>query len=152
MAGLRWQGHVTVACIVEQEGRFLFVEELDSGGGLVLNQPAGHWDEGETLLQAAVRETLEESAWEVELTALVGLYDYKPAHLDYGFLRLAFAARPLRHHPQRQLDSGIERAVWLSREELVACADRHRSPMVLRGVDDYLAGRRLPLDLITLLR
>lgn len=149
---IRWQGHVTVACIVEREGRFLLVEERDGGGGLVLNQPAGHWDEGETLLQAAARETLEESAWEVELTALVGLYDYKPAHLDHGFLRVAFAARPLRHHPQRKLDSGIERAIWLSREELAACPRHHRSPMVLRGVDDYLAGRRLPLDLIAHLR
>jgi 8-oxo-dGTP pyrophosphatase MutT (NUDIX family) len=148
----RWQGRVTVACVIERDGRFLFVEERDGGGALVLNQPAGHWDEGETLLEAAVRETLEESAWDVELTALIGLYDYKPAHLGHGFLRIAFAARPLRHHPQRKLDKGIERAVWLSREELVACAQRHRSPMVLRGVDDWLAGRRLPLDLIAHLR
>lgn len=148
----RWQGHVTVACIVERDGRFLLVEERSDSGALVLNQPAGHWDEGETLFQAAVRETLEESAWEVELTALVGLYHYEPAHLDHGFLRLAFAARPLRHHPGRALDAGIEGAVWLSREELAACPGRHRSPMVLRGIDDYLAGRRLPLELIALLR
>jgi 8-oxo-dGTP pyrophosphatase MutT (NUDIX family) len=152
MAAVRWRGRVTVACVVEQEGRFLLVEERDSGGGLVLNQPAGHWDEGETLLEAAVRETLEESAWDVELTALVGLYDYQPAHLDHGFLRIAFAARPLRHHPGRALDKGIARALWLSRGELAACPERHRSPMVLRGVDDYLAGRRLPLELIAHLR
>jgi 8-oxo-dGTP pyrophosphatase MutT (NUDIX family) len=148
----RWQGRVTVACVIERDGRFLFVEERDGGGKPVLNQPAGHWDEGETLLEAAVRETLEESAWDVEPTALVGLYDYRPAHLDHGFLRIAFAARPLRHHPERTLDQGIERALWLSREELAGCRERHRSPMVLRSVDDYLTGRRLPLDLIAHLR
>ncbi|HZR37016.1 MAG TPA: NUDIX hydrolase [Nevskia sp.] len=149
---MNWKGHVTVACVVEREGRFLLVEERAADGSLVLNQPAGHWDENETLLQAAMRETLEESAWEVEPTAVVGLYDYQPAHLEHGFLRVAFAARPLRHHAQRALDPDIERTVWLGRDELAACADRHRSPMVLRGVDDYLAGRRLPLDLIAVLR
>jgi 8-oxo-dGTP pyrophosphatase MutT (NUDIX family) len=148
---MSWNSHITVACVVEQDGRFLLVEE-QAGGGLVLNQPAGHWEEGETLFEAAVRETLEETAWEVELTALLGIYAYKPDHLDHGFLRLAFAARPLRHDPRRALDEGIERAVWLSRGELVAEAGRHRSPMVLQGIDDYLAGRRHPLDLIAHLR
>ncbi len=149
---MNWKGHVTVACVIERDGRFLLVEERAEHGGLVLNQPAGHWDEGETLVAAALRETLEESGWEVELTALIGLYDYKPAHLDHGFLRFAFAARPLRHHPQRRLDHGIERAIWFGREELAACPERHRSPMVLRGVDDYLAGKRYPLELIHHLR
>ena len=144
---MSWDSHITVACVIEREGRFLLVEER-AGEGLVLNQPAGHWDEGETLYAAALRETLEESAWEVELTALLGLYAYKPAQLDHGFLRVAFAAKALRHHPQQPLDSGIERALWMSRDELAACAERHRSPMVLRGVDDYLAGKRYPLDLV----
>ena len=145
---MSWNSHITVACIVEREGRFLLVEERASEGGLVLNQPAGHWEEGETLHAAALRETLEESAWEVELTALLGLYAYKPAHLDHGFLRVAFAAKALRHHSQRPLDSGIERALWMSRDELAGCTERHRSPMVLGGVDDYCAGKRYPLDLI----
>jgi len=144
---MSWDSHITVACLIEREGRFLLVEER-AGEDLVLNQPAGHWDEGETLYAAALRETLEESAWEVELTALLGLYAYKPAHLDHGFLRVAFAAKALWHHPQQPLDSGIERALWMSRDELAACAERHRSPMVLRGVDDYLAGKRYPLDLV----
>lgn len=148
---MSWNSHITVACVVEREGRFLLVEERVAGG-LVLNQPAGHWDEGETLFQAAVRETLEESAWEVELIALLGLYAYKPEHLDYGFLRVAFAARTLQHHPRRALDEDIERTVWLSRDELAAETARHRSPMVLRGVDDYLAGRRYPLELVAHLR
>jgi len=144
---MSWDSHITVACVIEREGQFLLVEER-ADEGLVLNQPAGHWDEGETLYAAALRETLEESAWEVELTALLGLYAYKPAQLDHGFLRVAFAAKALRHHPQQPLDSGIERALWMSRDELAACAERHRSPMVLRGVDDYLAGKRYPLDLV----
>ncbi|MFI4981278.1 MAG: NUDIX hydrolase [Nevskiales bacterium] len=147
-----WNAHITVACVVEHEGRFLLVEERADDGLLVLNQPAGHWEEGETLQAAAIRETLEESAWDVDLTALIGLYAYKPEHLDHGFLRVAFAARTLQHHPQRPLDEGIERAVWMSREELAVCSDRHRSPMVLLGVDDYLAGRRYPLDLVHHLR
>jgi ADP-ribose pyrophosphatase YjhB (NUDIX family) len=148
---MSWNSHITVACVVEREGRFLLVEER-AGDSLVLNQPAGHWEEGETLLEAAVRETLEESAWEVEPTALLGLYDFKPQQLEHGFLRVAFAARALRQQPQRALDRDIERVLWLSREELAACAERHRSPMVLRCVDDYLNGRRLPLDAIAHLR
>ena len=148
---MSWNSHITVACVIEHEGRFLLVEER-AGDSLVLNQPAGHWEEGETLQAAALRETLEESAWEVELGGLLGLYAYKPEHLDHGFLRVAFAARPLRQQPQRPLDRGIERAVWLSYEELTACRERHRSPMVLRGVDDYRSGRRYPLELISHLR
>ena len=151
MSGVSNPAHITVAVVVERDGRFLFVEEHTDGDPaqpLVLNQPAGHWDDGETLFAGAVRETLEETAWDVELSALVGIYEYRPAELGYGFLRFAFAAQPLQHHPQRALDHGIARAVWLSREELVAATPRHRSPMVLRCVDDYLAGRRLPLELI----
>ncbi|HZU75431.1 MAG TPA: NUDIX hydrolase [Dehalococcoidia bacterium] len=141
--------HVTVATVVERDGRYLVVEErVDAFGPTVINQPAGHWDEGETLFAAAVRETLEETAWDVELEALLGVYEYQPPALDYGFLRFAFAARALRHRPQHALDRGIERALWLTREELDACRARHRSPMVLRCVDDHRAGRRLPLDAI----
>lgn len=138
--------HITVATLVERDGRFLCVEER-VGGQLVLNQPAGHWDEGETLFQGAIRETLEETAWQVELTGLIGVYEYRPPELDYGFLRFAFSARPLRHWPERALDAGIERAVWLTREEVLA-HPHHRSPMVLRGINDARSGRCLPLDLI----
>jgi 8-oxo-dGTP pyrophosphatase MutT (NUDIX family) len=144
--------HVTVAAIVagdgSNEGRFLFVEE-HIGGRTVLNQPAGHWEAGETLLEAAVRETLEETGWDVEPTALLGVYEYEPPELGYGFLRFAYLARPLRHHAQRPLDPGIDRAVWLTPAELRAEAARHRSPMVQRCVDDALAGRRHPLALIS---
>jgi 8-oxo-dGTP pyrophosphatase MutT (NUDIX family) len=138
--------HVTVATIVVRDGRFLFVEE-SIGARTVLNQPAGHWEAGETLIEAAVRETLEETAWDVEPTALLGTYTYEPDDLAYGFLRFAFLAEPRRHHAQRALDSGIVRALWLTPEELRQEAPRHRSPMVQRCVDDALAGRRYPLTL-----
>ncbi|MBI2383440.1 MAG: NUDIX hydrolase [Gammaproteobacteria bacterium] len=139
--------HVTVAVVVEQDGRFLLVEER-VGGQLVLNQPAGHWEDGESFAQGAVREALEETGWHVQPTHLLGVYEYRPDDLTYCFLRLAFVARPLRHDAQRPLDKGIERAVWMSRADIAACPARHRSPMVLRCVDDYLAGRRYPLDML----
>ena len=138
--------HVTVATVVERDGRFLFVEET-IGARTVLNQPAGHWEAGETLAEAAVRETLEETAWEVEPTALLGTYNFEPPDLGYGFLRFAFLAVPKRHHPDRALDPGIVQAVWLSPAELRRQAGRHRSPMVQRCIDDALAGHRYPLTL-----
>ncbi|HUR41617.1 MAG TPA: NUDIX hydrolase [Verrucomicrobiae bacterium] len=139
--------HVTVATVVANDGRFLFVEEI-VGSRTVLNQPAGHWEDGESLVEAAVRETLEETGWDVEPTALVGTYQHQPADLPYGFLRFAFYAEPRRHHPERALDTGIERAVWLTPGELHLEAARHRSPMVWRCVEDALAGRRYPLSLV----
>ena len=139
--------HVTVACVVERDGKFLFVEERINGG-LVLNQPSGHWEPGETLVEGAIREALEETAWEVQPTALLGVYEYKPPELDYGFLRFAFVADALHHHANRALDTGIARAVWLTPAELAEQSARHRSPMVLRGIEDYLAGRRFPLNLL----
>ena len=144
---MSWTPHVVVACVVEHQGRFLIVEE-HINGEVKLNQPAGHWEQGETLIEGARRETLEETRWEVEPTHLLGLYHYDPADLDYGFLRIAFVANALRERPELALDTGIERAVWMTRDEIAATAARHRSPMVLRCVDDHLAGRRSPLDLI----
>lgn len=142
-----WSPHITVACVVERQGRYLFVEETINGG-LVLNQPSGHWEEGETLIAGAAREVLEETGWDVRPVALLGVYDYKPPDLDYGFLRFAFIAEPLRRHPERRLDDGIARALWLTPEELHAQHQRHRSPMVMRAVEDARAGRRFPLDLL----
>src|SRR5689334_12682275 len=109
--------HVTVAAIVARGGKFLFVEE-SVGGRTVLNQPAGHWEAGESLLEAVRRETLEETGWEVEPTALLGVYEYEPPDLGYGFLRFAYLAEPKRHHAQRPLDAGIVGAVWLTPDEL----------------------------------
>ncbi len=142
-----WTPHATVACVIENNGRFLFVEEY-SNGRLVLNQPAGHLEARETFTEGAEREVLEETAWEVEITALLGLYVYTPPHRDTTYHRTCFAARPVRHHQHRQLDPDIVRTLWLSYEELKAEAHRLRSPMVMRSVEDYLAGRRFPLDYI----
>ena len=139
--------HVTVATVVARDGRYLFVEET-VGTRTVLNQPAGHWEAGETLAEAAIRETLEEAAWDVEPTALLGTYSYEPPDLGYGFLRFAFLAAPKRHHPDRALDPGIVRAVWLTPAELRREAGRHRSPMVMRCVEDALAGQQFPLSVL----
>lgn len=144
---MSWSPHVVLACVVEREGKFLLVEERVNGA-LVLNQPAGHWEEGETLIEGAIRETLEEAAWDVNPTAVLGIYEYQPAELDYTFLRIAFVADALKFHEGRALDAGIERAVWMTRDEIVEQSHRHRSPMLLRCVDDYLAGLRYPLSLI----
>ena len=142
--------HVTVATVVARDGRYLFVEET-VGTRTVLNQPAGHWEAGETLAQAAIRETLEETAWEVEPTALLGTYSYEPPDLAHGFLRFAFLATATRHHADRALDPGIVQAVWLTPAELRREADRHRSPMVQRCIDDALAGRSYPLAAVATL-
>ena len=139
--------HITVACVVQRDGKFLLVEET-VGGGVVLNQPSGHWEDGETLIEGAIREALEETGWDVRPTALLGVYEYEPPGLGYGFLRFAFLADAVRHHAERPLDEGIARAVWLSVDELRAAAARHRSPMVQRAVDDALAGRSIPLSAI----
>ena len=136
--------HVTVAAIVARDGKFLLVEEQVSGAS-VLNQPAGHWEAGETLVEAMVREALEETAWDVEPLSMLGVYEYQPQDLPYTFLRFAYNARAVRHHPQRPLDPGIVRALWLTPEELAREAKRHRSPMVMRCVEDALAGRAYPM-------
>jgi 8-oxo-dGTP pyrophosphatase MutT (NUDIX family) len=144
---MSWVPHVVLASVVEREGRFLLVEEY-AGDALVLNQPAGHWEEGETLIEGARREALEETGWEIEPTAVLGIYHYQPPQLDYSFLRIAFVAEALRHHPERPLDAGIERPLWLTRDEIVRERARHRSPMLLRCIDDYLAGQRFPLSMV----
>ena len=141
-----WRPDVTVAAVVERDGRFLFVEERVRGN-LVLNQPAGHLESGESLIEAVCRETLEESAWEIEALALVGIYQWTSPLDGVGFMRFAFAARALRAH-ERELDTGIERAVWLSAAELAAHPVPSRSPLVGRCVDDYLAGHRHSFDLL----
>ena len=141
----RFAPRVTVATVIEKDGRFLFVEERINGK-LVLNQPAGHLDADETIVHAAARETLEETGWTVQISALVAIDQYEAA--DRAFLRFAFAATALHHDSTRALDTGIERAVWLSRDELIARKNDHRSALVLAGVDAYLAGVRVPTSLL----
>lgn len=142
-----WKPNVTVAAIVEQDGRFLLVEE-ETAEGVRFNQPAGHLDEGESLVAACTREALEETAYAFTPTELVGIYQWPRPQGDITYLRFAFAGNVGAHETARQLDTGILRAVWMTPEEIVACAERHRSPLVLQCVQDYLAGRRFPLDLI----
>jgi 8-oxo-dGTP pyrophosphatase MutT (NUDIX family) len=141
---MTWHPHITVATIVEADGRFLMVEESEDGR-LVLNQPAGHLEPGETLRQAAVRETLEETGWEVALSGVVGIYLYTAPSNGVTYQRVCFAATPVRHDPQRELDSGIVGAVWMARDELAAQPERWRSELIMRCIDDYLAGQ--PYDL-----
>lgn len=142
-----WRPDATVACVVPQNGRFLLVEE-EVGGKRVLNQPAGHLEPDETLFDAACRETLEETGWEVRLSDFVGVYQWANADGTRHFLRFTFAADAIRHDPGRPLDAGIVRGVWLTREEIAAAGPRLRSPMVLRCIDDWLAGKRFPLDTV----
>nr|WP_235430469.1 NUDIX hydrolase [Xanthomonas sp. MUS 060] len=146
LAASHWQPDVTVATIVAHDGRLLQVEEA-IGGALVLNQPAGHLEPDESLVEAAVRETLEETGWQVRPTAFIGAYQWK-ADNGRHYLRFAFAADPLEHHPQRPLDTGIVRALWMTPTELQSAQPRWRSPLVWRTVADFLAGQRYPLDLL----
>jgi len=142
-----WKPNVTVAAVIEREGKFLFIEE-EAEGERVFNQPAGHWEPGETLLEASIREALEESACRFLPRYLVGVYGWRHADSDTTYLRFAFCGDCYGFESGRTLDTGIIRAVWLSAAELRGHADRLRSPLVLRCVEDYVAGRRFPLDLL----
>lgn len=142
-----WKPSVTVAAVIEQNGRFLLVEE-ETSDGLRFNQPAGHLDEGESLVAACARETLEETAHLFRPAELVGIYQIRIPEKDVTYLRFAFAGEVLGFDETRELDDGILRAVWMTPAEIEACADRHRSPFVVQCVKDWLAGRRFPLDLI----
>lgn len=145
-----WKPSVTVAAIIERDGRFLLVEE-ETSEGLRLNQPAGHLDPFESLEQAVIRETLEETAHDFVPTALVGMYmsRYQSARTgeDVTYLRFTFCGEVGQRH-ERELDHGIVRTLWLTRDEIAACRERHRSPLILQCVDEYLAGRRAPLALL----
>ena len=141
-----WHAHVTVATVVEDAGRFLMVEER-ADGERVINQPAGHLDPGETLVEAAVRETLEETAWLVEITSLVGIGLYTaPNGITYH--RTTFAGRPLHEEPGRTLDTDIERTLWLSYTDLQDRTEQLRSPLVIEAVEQYLQGPLVPLAFI----
>jgi 8-oxo-dGTP pyrophosphatase MutT (NUDIX family) len=145
--GRFWQPDVTVATVVVSDGRLLCVEERVNGR-LVLNQPAGHLEPDESLADAALRETREETGWDVRLTAFLGAYQWKAPETGRHYLRFAFAAEPERHDPARTLDDGIVQALWLSPQELLDASDRHRSPLVWQVVADHLAGHRSPLTLL----
>jgi 8-oxo-dGTP pyrophosphatase MutT (NUDIX family) len=142
-----WCPHVTVACVVADGDRFLMVEE-EVNGRLAYNQPAGHLDDKESLISAAVRETLEETGWTVTLDHLIGVHQWRSTEHGDGVVRFSFGARAVSHDPGRPLDAGIRRTLWLTRDEIVALGDRLRSPLVLMSIDAWLAGQRYPLAML----
>jgi 8-oxo-dGTP pyrophosphatase MutT (NUDIX family) len=143
-----WKPNVTVAAIIEQDGKFLLVEE-ETAEGLLFNQPAGHLENSESLLQAVVREAWEETAHRFTPTALLGIYHWKHPNKDLTYLRFAFIGEATGHDPAQKLDDGILRAVWMTPEEIRASQSRHRSPQVMLCVEHYLAGQRFPLSVLT---
>lgn len=144
---MTWAPHVTVATIIERDNRYLMVYE-EADGKTVYNQPAGHLDPNETLQAAAVRETLEETGWVVELTGVVGINLYTAPTNGITYFRTTFIAKAISHDPERPLDTGIIEAVWLTYEELLTRKDQLRSPMTLQIIEEYRAGRRFPLNVV----
>ncbi len=145
---MTWYAHATVAVVVERDGRFLLVEE-QVNQHTVLNQPAGHIEPNETFVQAAIRETLEETGWQVKPAALLGIYAYSSPDNGITYHRTCFIAEAERHFPEQPLDEGIIAAKWMTPDEIMQRKAQLRSPMVIRCINDYLAGRAFPLDLIT---
>jgi 8-oxo-dGTP pyrophosphatase MutT (NUDIX family) len=147
----RWKPSVTVAAVIERDGQFLLVEE-HTPEGLRLNNPAGHLDPGESPVQGCAREALEETAHAFTPTALVGVYlsrfQREATGEDITYLRFAFCGSLGELHAGRALDTGIVRTLWMTPDEIRASSVRHRSPLVLRCMEDYLAGQRYPLELI----
>lgn len=147
----RWTPHVTVAAIIERNGRYLLIEE-ETPEGLRLNNPAGHMDPAESPVQACAREALEETAHHFTPTHLVGVYlsrfQRESTAEDITYLRLAFGGELGDVQPGRSLDKGILRTVWMTPEEVRASRERHRSPLVLRCIEDHLDGRRHDLETI----
>lgn len=142
----RFKPHVTVATVVENDGKYLLVEE-ERDGKIVINQPAGHIEHGESLAEAAVREVIEETAWKVELTGVLSLGLYTSPTNNITYFRTTFLAKPVRDTGS-PLDEGIIKAVWLSPEELRLLEDKMRSPMVIQAINAHQSGTLYPLDLI----
>lgn len=143
---MTWPPHLTVATIVPRADTFLMVEESPLGR-TVLNQPAGHLEPGETLFAAALRETMEETGWEVSLRAISGIYHYTVAEAATTYHRITFVADPVRQ-VTGALDAAIERAVWLHKDDIMARKAEHRSLIVARCLQDYADGKVYPLDLL----
>ena len=147
----RFRPSVTVAAVIARDGRYLLVEE-ETPEGLMLNNPAGHLEQGESPLEAVVREALEETARAFVPETFLGVYlarFVRPEQSeDVTYVRLAFSGSVGEEIAGRRLDEGIRRTLWMSEAELAACADRHRSPLVLQCVRAHAAGRRLPLQAV----
>ena len=142
-----WKPNVTVAAVVCRDGKFLLVEE-ETEAGLAFNEPAGHLEQGESLVQAVVRQTREETAYHFRPTHMVGIYQWRHPSKELTYLRFAFGGELRGWEADRRLDEGIVGARWLSLDEIRATQARHRSPLILRCIEDSLAGRAAPLDLL----
>jgi 8-oxo-dGTP pyrophosphatase MutT (NUDIX family) len=142
-----WKPNVTVAAVLERDGKFLLVEE-ETSDGIRYNQPAGHLECGESLFAAAIRETLEETAYTFVPQYLVGIYHWRHEAKAVTYMRFAFGGEITGHDPLRPLDKGIIAAHWLRLDEIRALEPRHRSPLILRCIEDWRIGKRYPLELI----
>lgn len=145
---MQWMPHATVAAIVEDNGKFLLVEETTDRGNR-FNQPAGHLEDNESLIEAVIRETLEETAYTFNPEALLGIYHWKHEHNDTTYLRFAYIGSVTNHQPNLALDEGIIRAVWMTIDEIRSNAALMRSPQVLTCIEDYLNGQQFPLSIVT---
>jgi len=143
-----WTPRATVAAVVERDGKFLIVEEpAGNCGGTVFNQPAGHLENGESLLQAVIREVNEETAWQFKPDYILGVYQWQHPSGNKTYMRTTYVGTVDNHRPEQILEDGIIQACWLSRDELLERSSQLRSPMVLRCIDDYRKGTRYPLEL-----
>ena len=144
-----WTPHATVACVIEQDGRYLMVEERDKvTGELVFNQPAGHIEQGETIREAALRETLEETGWAIELTGVLGLALYRAPKRNITYIRTTLIGRALGPVADAEIDPDIHAVHWLDHGEILARSDRMRSPVTLAVIERHRQGICHPLDLI----
>lgn len=147
---MEWHPHITVATVIEHEGKFLLVHEFDSfQQKMVYNQPAGHWEKDETLIAAALRETREETAWHVKIESWLGLYTYTAPSNNVTYLRIAFIGTPIENL-HTILDEGIQEALWIDYETLLKkeVSGELRSPLVKKVIDDYRNGKKMPLHTI----
>ncbi|KPK27120.1 MAG: hypothetical protein AMJ66_11430 [Betaproteobacteria bacterium SG8_40] len=142
-----WRPNVTVAAVVQRDGKFLLVEE-HTRDGVRLNQPAGHLEAGESILAAVQREMLEETAYDFHPEQIIGVYRWTKPDSQITYLRFTFSGSLGEHHADRDLDEGIIRNVWLSHEEILGCVARHRSPLVVRCIEDFVSGRRYATELL----
>ncbi|ABI58543.1 MULTISPECIES: NUDIX hydrolase [Nitrosomonas] len=143
-----WKPNVTVAAVVEQNGKYLLVEEIPKGTEIKLNQPAGHLEPGESIIQACCREVLEETGHTFQPEVLTGIYHWTSASNGITYLRFTFSGQVTAFDHERKLDTGIIRAIWLNIDEIRAKQAFHRTPLVMQCIEDYLTGRNYPLNIL----
>ena len=144
---MTWHAHVTVAAIIKHDGKFLVVEENVSGK-TVINNPAGHLEDGESLVDAIKREVMEETGRKFEPEDIVGIYLWRHPEQEASILRIAFQGHAGEQDPDVELDPEIIQPLWMTADELRERSADHRSPLVMRGIDDFLSGHRYPLSLL----